>query len=933
MAQSPLPQMASLRTLMDQFPALGKLGKKLGAPELPVIQQTMATDCGAASLAMVLGLLGRETELSEVRDSLAVGRDGVTARSILEAAAVFHLRGRGVRVELSDMGELPMGAILHWNFTHFVVFEKVSKEGVHLVDPAFGRRVASMEEARRAFTGVALLFEKDELFAPSKSKKKPLTRHLTAALKGSDDWGRLAVLSVLLQLCSLVLPLINGRLIDRVIPRNDTHLLLVLVIGFAVTLAFYFLGSLVRGQLLLHLRTRFDAKMTMGFVEHMLRLPYDFFERRQVADLQLRVGSVTTIRELLTGAVLSGFIDGTLVVFHLAFLAIMSLKMTAFAVVLVGLQGGAYLLTRKRLRELSAGSLAKNAEAAGSLNELLSGMESLKASGAEHQASQNWATHYVDVMNIGLRRGNVANWSEALLGTLNIVGPMFLLIGGILEVMSHEMTLGTMLSANALAVGFMRPTMNLVGTLQQIQLVRVHLARIDDVLNTTPEQEAGGGRRVTPRLRGEISVENVSFRYNPKLPEVVRNVSVKIAPGECIAIVGRSGSGKTTLGRVLLGLYQPTEGMVRFDNMPLSSLELRSMRKQLGVVVQKPHIFGTTIRANIALGDPGAPLERLTEAGRRACIHADIMKMPMQYDTPVVAGGSSLSGGQRQRIALARALVHDPAILLLDEATSALDAMTEAKVQEELQALSCTRIFIAHRLSTVVNADRILVMDEGVLVEQGNHAELLAKNGIYARLVAAQLGGSRPHGARAAEAAPALPAAPPVTVTAPPVAAVVEAPVPMNRPLPAARIDAPAAPSAPQMRRPRPAVRKPQPAPSPAQAPVAPRVLARPAPEAPPATPLAARQSVQPARTPARPAESGFFPEKPKAARPVLVAVSMDETRQQIPVIPNRAALRLAAPPALEAAAGAVTVQYAHEYRDDYEVDCPTVNAAIRRNP
>ena len=737
----PSPNLA--RRLVAEFPALKKLGEPLRSKEIPVVQQAMATDCGAACLAMCLAYLGRHVPLDELRNTMSIGRDGVTARAILEAAALYDLRGRGVKVDVTDLEHLPRASILHWNFSHFIVFDGLTKDGsVKIIDPGLGRRTISIDEARKSFTGVALMVEKTEKFVAAKAGENPVWRHLKNAFAGSNDWHRIAFASIFLEMLALVLPMINGRLVDRVVPRNDTHLLWVLVAGLATTVVFHFITSVTRSQLLLQLRTGFDAKMTFGFLEHLLRLPYGFFERRHAADLQMRVASVATIRETLTGAVLSGSIDGVMVVSHLLFLSIMSVKMTLIALVIVGLQVAVYLGTRKKLRELASGSIAKQAEAANALNELLAGMESLKASGCEHKASHTWAARYVDVMNIGLKQGSVATFSQALLSTMHIVGPMVLLIGGVVEVMDRKMSLGVMLSANALAVGFISPMMNLVSTLQSLQTTRVHLTRIDDVLGTSPEQENSGNLRIAPPLQGQISLNGVSFRYGAKLPLAVRSVSVHIQPGESVAIVGRSGSGKTTLGRLLLGLYQPSDGSVSLDGNPLTQLDIRSVRRQLGVVIQKPHVFGTTIRANIALSDPEMPLDRIKQAAARACIHEDIAAMPMGYDTPVVAGGASLSGGQRQRIALARALVEDPAIVLLDEATSALDSITETLVQRELENLRCTRIFIAHRLSTVVGCDRILVMENGALVEQGTHHELLAMGGAYANLVHAQLGES-----------------------------------------------------------------------------------------------------------------------------------------------------------------------------------------------
>ncbi len=268
-------------------------------------------------------------------------------------------------------------------------------------------------------------------------------------------------------------------------------------------------------------------------------------------------------------------------------------------------------------------------------------------------------------------------------------------------------------------------------------MIGTYIERLDDVFNTPREQDESQVRPA-PKLAGRIEVEHVSFQYSPTAPVVVKDVSITIPPGQFVAIVGRSGSGKSTLASLVLGLYPPTSGRVRYDNIDLSKLELRSVRRQLGIVTQRPYLFGTSIRANIALSDPGLSLTAVTAAAKRACIHEDVMEMPMGYDTLLLDGGASLSGGQRQRIALARALVREPAILLLDEATSALDSVTERDVQEQLEALRCTRIVIAQRLSTIRAADVILVMEDGQIVERGSHQELMSIDGRYRRLVQSQ---------------------------------------------------------------------------------------------------------------------------------------------------------------------------------------------------
>jgi ATP-binding cassette, subfamily B, bacterial len=310
---------------------------------------------------------------------------------------------------------------------------------------------------------------------------------------------------------------------------------------------------------------------------------------------------------------------------------------------------------------------------------------------------------------------------------------------GALQVLHGNMTLGTMLALNAVSIGFLGPIGNLLSTALSLEMVGTYLSRVNDVLEALPEEDAARVR-VAPRLEGKVEVENVSFRYGQHGRPVLDGVSLRIEPGQFVAIVGASGSGKTTLANLIVGLYRPASGRVLFDGNDLTELNLRSVRRQVGIVNQRLNLFGATIRENISLSDPSMSLEEVVQAAKLAHIHEDIEKMPLKYNTTLMEGGSSVSGGQKQRLALARALASRPAILLLDEATSALDAVTEGKVQASLAAQRCTRIVIAHRLSTVRSADVIVVMDSGRIVESGSHEDLLSRQGAYARLVAAQMG-------------------------------------------------------------------------------------------------------------------------------------------------------------------------------------------------
>ncbi|HEX6862494.1 MAG TPA: peptidase domain-containing ABC transporter, partial [Thermoanaerobaculia bacterium] len=663
------------------FPALRRLG--VGKRKrIPAVQQTTSMDCGAACLAMVLGFHGKQVPLAEVRQITGSGRDATNAEALLEAGRWFGLRGRGVRVDTVEaLSALGPGAILHWRFNHFVVFDRLLRDGLLIVDPAGGRRVVSHQEARRSFTGVALQFEPAEGFEPVAGAAGPkgLQRYLQPLLARFGPVARVLATSALIQLFALAVPLLIGVLVDRVVPQQDVDLLTVLAVGMAGLVGFNLLAVLIRSHLLLDLRTRLDAQLTLDFVDHLVGLPFAFFQERSAGDLILRMNSNATVREILTSGALSTVLDGLLVSLYLIVLFIASPKMGLLVLGLALLRIVLLLATRRRQKELMSRSLETQSSSQTYQVQMLAGMETLKASGSEHRAIEHWSNLFIDTLNVSLARGRLTAIIDALLAGLAVASPLAVLIYGARQVFAGELTLGEMLALNALAAGFLAPLTQLVTTAFQFQLLDSYLERIEDVMQTPREQEPGVGRPAG-RLRGGIKLEHVSFRYGPAAPLVVRDVSVEISPGSFVAVVGRSGAGKSTLANLLVGLYQPSEGRILFDDLDLTELNLQSVRSQLGVVPQHPYLFGQSIRANIALADPTLPLIRVVEAARLAHIHDEILAMPLAYDTILADGGSSLSGGQRQRLALARALVGRPKLLVLDDATSAVDTVVEAAI-------------------------------------------------------------------------------------------------------------------------------------------------------------------------------------------------------------------------------------------------------------
>lgn len=722
------------RALASRFPALQRLGA--GGRRLEHVQQMTSADCGAACLAMVLRYYGRDVPLDELRDASGADQHGVSALGILRAARRYGLRGRGVQVEDADDLELvPRGAILHWEFNHFVVFDRVLRDGVAIFDPAYGRRTIAAAEFDRAFTGVALLLEPGESFAPTDRRAPPLRRYLAQVFAYPALWSRALLMSVLVQLLALALPLMTALLVDRIIPRRDVDLLWVLAAGLAVMAAFHFVSTLVRANLLVQLRTLLDARMTVGFLDHLIDLPYAFFQRRSTGDLMMRLGSNAVVREILTSGAMSAVLDGALVSVYLALIFWASARMGLVVLALAAVQLVIYAATRRAQRELMAESLAAQARTAGYEVEMLGGIEALKSMGAEYRAVDRWSNLFVDALNVSLRRGRLDALVSALLGGFAMAAPLVILGAGAGLVLDGELSLGAMLGLSALGAGFLGPFAALVGVAFKFQLLGSYLDRIEDVMQAEPEQDRGRVVRA-PRLTGRIRAEAVGFRYSEATPWAVQEVSVDVAPGQFVAVVGASGAGKSTLAKLLVGLYRPQQGRVLYDGHDLAGLDLRGVREQLGVVTQRGELFGVSVRENIALGHPEAPMDAVIDAARRAAIHDEIAALPMGYETILADGGASLSGGQRQRLALARALIGQPAIVLLDEATSNLDTVTEAAIQRSLAELRCTRIVIAHRLSTVLAADLILVMERGRVVEAGTHRELLARGGLYSRLYA-----------------------------------------------------------------------------------------------------------------------------------------------------------------------------------------------------
>jgi ABC-type bacteriocin/lantibiotic exporter with double-glycine peptidase domain len=687
---------------------------------------------------MILGHFGRKTRLEECRSVCEVGRSGAAVEALLEGARQFGLRGLGFRIRAAGLSGVPLPCIIQWNQNHFVVLERWSPAGAEIVDPGQGRRKIPPAEFLQSFSGMVLHFQRGpDLVVHDNPSLNPLLTYFRGMIHLPGARGllvRIAGASLLLQVFGFALPLLTKGLVDYALPLGSSGMLNALLWGALLVAFTHAMAAYLRASLLLRLQHRLDSHLMLHFFRHLMALPFRFFQLRITGDLLMRLGSNTTIREALATHTTSAVLDVSLVISFLAVLLYVSPSIGIAALAFALIQLGILLASARRLHGLAEHNIACQSASQSRLLESLMGISTLKASGAEHATFARWSRLWAKEVDSSRQRGRYVARIEAVMILVRTLSPLFLLWLGARLVLDGALSLGAMLAVNGLAAAFLQPVASLVLSGQRLQLAGALLERIADVMQAEPEQDSHKVESA-PHLMGSIQISNLSFRYDAHSPDVVRNISLSILPGQKVALVGRTGCGKSTLAKLLLGLYLPTEGEIRYDGIPLHCMNLQSLRRKWGSALQDPFLFNASLRDNISLLNPGMSSDDLVRAAETAEIHTDIMDLPMGYETRMDELGQSFSGGQRQRIAIARAIAGAPTFLLLDEATSHLDPLTERAVERNLDRLCCTRIVIAHRLSTIQNADLIVVLENGAIVEQGSHHQLRRRGGIYAALV------------------------------------------------------------------------------------------------------------------------------------------------------------------------------------------------------
>ncbi|MEV0970777.1 peptidase domain-containing ABC transporter [Microtetraspora glauca] len=726
---------------------------------VPVTLQHNLVECGAACLAMILGAHGHHTSVRTLAVEMGVGRDGVSALTLVRTARARGLTTRAFSLPAAHVPEIHLPAVAHWRARHFVVVERAAGKRITIVDPASGRLRLTWEEFARDYSGVVLTFAPGPDFQRGHlgERRSWWSRYIRfSVLSHRGVLAVLVLLSLILQGLGLVLPAATESIVDGVLGRGEVDLLPLLGLAAIVAVVAHLAAGGLRAWALVVLRARADTALLDDLARRLLALPFRFFAHRGSADLVSRISGAGLLRDILTGQVLSALLDGPLAIGYLVAVTVRSPLLGVVLVVLAAAQFLVLLLTRQRIRDLVHREQEARNDAQGQLIETVKGIETIKSSGAENQVLERW-TGLLHVQTQQVRRSSSAQgMQDTVLGALRFATPLALLWAGAWQVVDHRLTTGAMLGVLGLAAAALAPLASLTASLRGLQTARTQAERLADIWETAPEPGPAGavgdegeapessaptvsaGRTGGGARRSGIEMRAVGFRYAPESPWIVRGIDLRIVPGQKVALVGRSGSGKTTLARLLLGLFPPVEGEILYDGVPVSRLDPGRLRRRFGVVTQEPALFTGSIADNIALGSPAASPGEVEEAARLACVHDDIAAMPLGYHTVLTEGGG-VSGGQRQRIALARAILARPEILLLDEATSHLDTDTEAALSANLGALPQTRIVIAHRLSTIRDADLILVLHGGRVVESGAHDSLIRSGGLYTRLAQAQL--------------------------------------------------------------------------------------------------------------------------------------------------------------------------------------------------
>ena len=708
------------------------------------VQQIDEMDCGAASLGMICRHFGRKVSLTRIRQLCHTSTDGTTLKAMCRAATELGLAAQALKVSLRNLPEMPLPAIIHWEGNHWMVLFDVNEKFVRVADPAVGLRRIPRKEFEMSWSGYAALFDHTAAFEKAPESKATIAWVFPFLASLKATLLQILLLAVLVTCLQILFPVFTQIVVDRVIVERDVNLLKVILLGLAVSLVFMQAATLTQKYLLASAAVRLDTAILDFLSRRLLSLPMSYFTNRRTGDIERRLDGARQVRQFAVGQGIGAILAVVSLLGAIVTMSIYSPWLTFAFLATTPLYAGLMYFSFKVLRPLFAS--VEESQGKYSLHQIdaIKGIEAVKAASAETVFCDTMLNEFLSVSKKVFRSSFIVMSYDSLLQTIGMLSTGVFLWLGANEVMNGKLSVGGFVAFSSLTAMAYGAILRTLGTWDSMQFASVLLNRLNDIFEQEPEQGRDRSHlRPVQSIEGRIELRGVSFKYGgPEAPDVLSDITLDLAPGHMVAFVGRSGCGKTTLIKLIAGLLEPAEGTILFDHVDLKTLNHRDVRRHIGIVLQENHLFNETIARNISFGDAEPDLDRLMSAAQAASAHDFIMRLPLGYETKIGESGLSLSGGQRQRIAIARAIYHNPSILIFDEATSALDTESERAIQDNLGRLmqGRTTIVVAHRLSTIREADSIVVLEKGKVAEVGNHDQLMAQRGLYFYLSSQQLG-------------------------------------------------------------------------------------------------------------------------------------------------------------------------------------------------
>lgn len=712
--------------------------------KVPTVLQMEGVECGAASLSIILGYYGKFVPLEKLRIACGVSRDGLKATNIIKAAKEYGLKAKGYAKSVNKLMQQKMPAIIFWNFNHFLVLEGFSKDKVYLSDPAQGRYHVSHEEFDEAYTGVILTFEPDEQFEKGSSKKGFLASLASRLSNSKLSITYIFLASLFLVIPGLVIPTFTKVFIDKYLVNGFSGFVMPLLLIMGVILIINSALVYLQQYYLLRLETKLALTSSSKFLWHVFHLPIVFFTQRYSGEIGNRVSLNDKVAMLLSGELANAALNVIVVVFYALLMFSYDVPLTFIGIVIAVLNIIALKYVSRARKDGNRRLVKENGKLLGTTTSGISMIETLKASGRENDFFTNWVGYLAKLMNAQQHLGWLTMRLNAIPPLLTSLSSSLVLGIGALRIMNGEMTLGTLVAFTYLMSNFIRPVNQLVSMGSSLQETESDMGYIDDVLNYEIDNQFQEDKikdiNKTPdilkkKLVGYFEMKDITFGYNTTMPALIENFNLKLKPGSRVALVGGSGSGKSTIAKLASGLYEPWKGEILFDRKHRHDIPRHIITESLAVIDQEVLMFKGSVIENISFWDSVIPEKNIIQSARDAEIHDVIAARSDAYDSQVEEGGSNFSGGQRQRLEIARALTVNPSILIMDEATSALDPTSEKIVMDNIKKRGCTCLIVAHRLSTIIDCDEIIVMEFGKIVERGTHEELMKRNGAYAHLI------------------------------------------------------------------------------------------------------------------------------------------------------------------------------------------------------